>query len=251
MLSYTVREDSAVTRTLSGQMRHSETAAAAKQPLSKERIVQAAVELADREGINRLTMRRLAEELGTGAMSLYYYVPNKDELIDAMVDVVFGEIELPAIGERDWQAEMRRRAISTREALRRHLWAVGPMESRVKPGPANIRLHNDVLGCLREAGFSIEDAIHAYSVQDAYIYGFAQQEKSVPFDTPDEIPDVVEQQVRHVEENPELGDLAERFPYIAEVVLGHVATSGYDFRDEFEYGLDLILEALERRRIAG
>ena len=123
------------------------------------------------------------------------------------------------------------------------------MESRVTPGYASIRLHDAVLGCLREAGFSIEMAIHAYSVQDAYIYGFAHQEKSVPFDTPDEIPGVVEQQVQHIEESPDLGDLAEQFPYIAEVVVGHVATSGWDFRDEFEYGLDLILEALERRRV--
>jgi len=220
----------------------------AKQPLSKERVIQAAVELAASEGIEGLTMRRLAEELGVGAMSLYHYVPNKEELIDGMVDVVFAEIELPSIGDGDWQAAMRRRAISTRDALRRHRWAAGLMESRVTPGYASIRLHDAVLGCLREAGFSIEMAIHAYSVQDAYIYGFAHQEKSVPFDTPDEIPGVVEQQVQHIEESPDLGDLADQFPYIAEVVVGHVATSGWDFRDEFEYGLDLILEALERRR---
>jgi AcrR family transcriptional regulator len=217
--------------------------------LSKERVIGAAVELADREGLEAVTMRRLAQELGAGAMSLYYYVPNKDELIDGMVDVVFAEIELPTIGG-DWQAAMRQRAFDTREALRRHRWAVGVMESRVaKPGPANVRLHNAVLGCLREAGFSIPDAIHAYSVQDAYIYGFAQQEQSVP--TADEMPDVVEQQAQHIDDDPSFGELAEQFPHIAEVVMGHLATHGYDFSQEFAYGLDLILEALERRRRGG
>lgn len=230
-------------------MRDSATDRDAKQPLSKQRVIEAAVELADRQGLEGLTMRHLAEELRVGAMSLYYYVPNKDELIDGMVDVIFAEIELPSVGDGDWQAAMRRRAGSTRDALRRHRWAVGVMESRVTPGLASIRLHDAVLGCLREAGFSIEMAIHAYSVLDAYIYGFAQQEKSVPFDTSDEISGVIEQQVQHIEENPDLGDLAEQFPHIAEVVVGHIATSGWDFAEEFEYGLDLILEALERRRL--
>lgn len=231
-------------------MRASEPHTAARQPLSKERVVRAAVELADREGIEGLTMRRLADELRAGAMSLYHHVPSKEELIDGMVDVVFAEIDLPAT-HGDWQHEMRRRAVSTREALRRHRWAVGLMESRVRPGPASLRLHDAVLGCLREAGFSIELAIHAYSVQDAYVYGFAQQEKSVPFDTAEELPEVIEQQTRHVEQSPDLGDFAEEFPYLAEVVVGHIATSGFDFADEFEYGLGLILEALERRRSAG
>ena len=127
-------------------------------------------------------MRKLADELGAGAMSLYYYVPNKEELLDGMVDIVFGEIELPST-DVDWKTALRRRAISTREVLNRHRWAVGLMESRATPGPASLRLHDAVLGCLREGGFSIETAIQAYSVQDAYIYGFALQEKSLPFET--------------------------------------------------------------------
>jgi AcrR family transcriptional regulator len=221
-------------------------------PLSKERVLRAAVALAARDGIESLTMRRLADELGAGAMSLYHYVPNKEELLDGMVDIVFSEIELPST-DVDWKTAMRRRAISTREVLNRHRWAVGLMESRVTPGPASLRLHNAVLGCLREAGFSIELTIQAYSVQDAYIYGFALQEKSLPFDNAEESAAVAEEQVRQfaeLAEERQFGALAEDFPYLAEVVAGHVAKVGYDFAAAFDYGLDLILDALERRRDA-
>src|SRR5688500_8854685 len=195
-------------------------------------------------------MRRLAEELGVGAMTLYHYVPTKDELLDGMVDLVFGEIELPAT-DGDWRVAMRRRAISTREALNRHRWAVGLMESRATPGVASIRLHDAVLGCLREGGFSVEATIQASSVLDAYIYGFALQEKSVPFEDAEGAAAVAEEQVREFAELAEvrqLGELAEEFPYLAEVVAGHVAEVGYDFASAFEYGLDLILDALEARR---
>jgi hypothetical protein len=146
---------------------------------------------------------------------------------------------------------MRRRAISTRQVLNRHRWAVGLMESRLTPGPGSLRLHDAVLGCLREAGFSIEMAIHAYSVQDAYIYGFALQEKSLPFDTPEESAAVAEEQVREFAQlagERQFGALADEFPYLAEVVAGHVAKVGYDFTAAFEYGLDLILDGLEQRR---
>jgi AcrR family transcriptional regulator len=223
-----------------------------RAPLSKERVVQAAVALARRDGIESLSMRKLADELDTGAMSLYYYVPNKEELLDGMVDVVFSEIELPPT-DVDWRTAMRRRAISTREALNRHRWAVGLMESRRSPGPASLRVHNAVLGCLREGGFSIEMTIQAYSVLDAYIYGFALQEKSVPFDSAEEGAAVAEGQTREFAEQAEAQQtaaLAEDFPYLAEVVAGHVAKVGYDFASAFEYGLDLILDALEQRRDA-
>ena len=219
-------------------------------PLSKERVLRTAVELAHREGIESLTMRKLANELGVGVMSLYYYVPNKDELLDGMVDIVFSEIELPSTDD-DWKTAMHRRATSTREALTRHPWAVGLMESRTTPGPANLRLHNAVLGSLREAGFSIEMAIHAYSVQDSYIYGFALQEKTLPFESVEESAAVAEEHVRQfgeLAEERQFAALAEEFPYLAEVVAGHVAKVGYDFAAEFEYGLDLILDALETRR---
>src|SRR5688572_21423872 len=130
--------------------------------LSKERVLHAAVALAARDGIEALTMRKLADELGAGAMSLYHYVPNKEQLLDEMVDIVFSEIELPTT-DVDWKTAMRRRAYSTREVLSRHRWALGLMESRSRPGPASLRLHDAVLGCLRAAGFSIETTIQAYS----------------------------------------------------------------------------------------
>src|SRR5687767_8828719 len=159
--------------------------------LSKERVLHAAVALAARDGIEALTMRKLADELGAGAMSLYHYVPNKEQLLDGMVDIVFSEIEPPSL-ELDWQTAMRRRALSTREALNRHRWAVGLMEGRMNPGPASIRIREAILGCLREAGFSVEMTIQAYSVQDAYIYGFALQERSLPFESAEESTAVAE-----------------------------------------------------------
>jgi AcrR family transcriptional regulator len=209
--------------------------------LSTDRVLETAVAFADRHGLESLSMRKLAEELGAGAMSLYYYVPNKEQLIDGMVDIVFGEIEPPSL-ELDWKTAMRRRAVSTREALNRHRWAVGLMEGRMSPGPASIRIREAILGCLREAGFSIEETIQAYSVQDAYIYGFALQERSLPFESAEESTAVAEETTQQVAE------LAKDFPYLAEVVAGHVATVGYDFTAAFEYGLDLILDALETRR---
>src|ERR671914_871305 len=233
-------------------MARAQAATGTRVPLSKERVLHAAVALAARDGIESLTMRKLADELGVGAMSLYYYVPNKEQLVDGMVDIVFGEIEPPTT-DVDWKTAMRRRAISTREALNRHRWAVGLMESPTTPAPASLRLHNAVLGCLREAGFSIELTIQAYSVQDAYIYGFALQEKSIPFEDAEGAAAVAEAQYKEYDEleaERQLGELAEAFPYLAEVVVGHVAKVGYDFASSFEYGLDLILEGLERRRDA-
>jgi len=218
-----------------------EPATETRAPLSKELVLRTAVALADRHGIESLSMRKLADELGAGAMSLYYHVPNKEELIDGMVDIVFSEIEPPPL-ELDWKTAMRRRAHSTREVLNRHRWAVGLMEGRMKPGPAGIRLREAILGCLRRAGFSIEMTIQAYSVQDAYIYGFALQEKGLPFESAEESTEVAEATVQ------EVSDLAENFPYLAEVVAGHVANVGYDFGEAFEYGLDLILDALDTRR---
>ena len=231
-------------------MKRAELEPQANARLSKDRVLRAAVALADRDGIESLTMRKLADELGAGAMSLYHYVPNKDELIDGMVDIVFDEIELPST-DVDWKTAMRRRAISTREVLNRHRWAVGFMESRAMPGPASFRVHNAVLGYLREGGFSIETTIQAYSVLDAYIYGFALQEKTVPFEDAEGAAAVAEEQVREFEtqaEEQQIAALADEFPYLAEVVAGHVAKVGYDFREAFEYGLDLILDALEERR---
>jgi AcrR family transcriptional regulator len=210
-----------------------------RAPLSRERVFHAAVALADERGIESLTMRALGEELGVEAMSLYYYVANKDELLDGMVEVVFSEIELPTT-DVDWKTAMRRRAVSTRAAVARHRWAVGLLQSRTSPGPANFRLHNAVLGCLREAGFSVENAVHAYSLQDAYIYGFAFQEKTLPVDTPAQLAEAAESLRRQFS--------ADEYPHIAETITEQITKPGYDFADEFEFGLDLILDVLERLR---
>jgi AcrR family transcriptional regulator len=208
--------------------------------LSEERVLRTAVELADRHGIDWLSMRKLADELGVSAMSPYYYVANKDRLIDGMVDIVFGEIEPPSL-DVDWKTAMRRRAVSTREALNRHRWAIGHMEGRTDHGPANLRLHDACLGCLRAAGFSLEMTVHAYSVQDAYIYGFVLQETDMAPETADDFAAEAQRQMdayQHV-----LAD----YPNLVEVVGGHVAKAGYDYETEFLFGLDLILDALERR----
>jgi AcrR family transcriptional regulator len=218
-----------------------EAATETRAPLSRQRVLETAVALADRHGLESLSMRKLADELSVAAMSLYYYVPNKVELIDGMIDIVFGEIEPPTL-DVDWKTAMRRRAISTREALGRHRWAVGQMEGRTTHGPANLRLHNDVLGCLRAAGFSLEMTVHAYSVQDAYIYGFALQETDLTPETPDDFAAVAQQQM--VDYEAVLAD----YPHLVEVVGGHVAKAGYDYAAEFLFGLDLILDGLDRLR---
>jgi AcrR family transcriptional regulator len=212
-----------------------------RSQLSRDVVLRTAVEYADRHGLEALSMRKLADELGAGAMSLYHYVPNKTDLIDGMVDLVFAEIELPAL-DVDWRTAMRRRAVSTREALNRHRWAVGHMEGRSTHGPANLRLHDAVLGCLRAAGFSLEMTVHAYSVQDAYIYGFALQETDLTPETPEDFAAAAAQQME------DYAAVLADFPNLVEVVGGHVAEAGYDYATEFLFGLDLILDGLERIR---
>jgi AcrR family transcriptional regulator len=222
-------------------MSRPEPATEKRAPLSEERVLRTAVALADRHGLEWLSMRKLADELGVAAMTLYYYVPNKDRLVDGMVDIVFSEIEPPSL-EVDWKTAMRRRAISTREALKRHRWAVGQMEGRTNHGPANLRLHDAVLGCLRAAGFSIEATVNAYSVQDAYIYGFALQETDMSSETPDDFAAEAQRQMREYE--TVLAD----YPHLVEVVGGYIAKSGYDYAKEFLFGLDLILDSLDKLR---
>ena len=182
-------------------------------------------------------MRRLGQALGVEAMSLYNHVANKEEVLEGLVDVVFSAIEPPCNGG-DWKSAMRQRAISALEVLERHRWAIGLMESRTHPGPANLAHHDAVLRCLREAGFSVEGAAHAYSALDSYIYGFALQQMSLPFDTGEQAAKVAE---TFMPQFP-----AERYPHLTEIVIQHVVRPGYSYRKEFEFGLDLILDGLER-----
>jgi AcrR family transcriptional regulator len=211
-----------------------------RAPLTRERVLRAALALADEGGHEALSMRNVGKKLGVEAMSLYNHVANKEDILDGLVDIVFSEIAVSSPGEIDWKTAMRKRAISVREALNRHRWAVGLMEGRMAPGPASLRNHDAVMGCLREAGFPFRAAVHASSVMDAYIYGFALQEKHLPFETPDQVSEVMRIQRQHV---PEMDD----YPYLVEVAT-EMAKAGYDYATEFEFGLDLILDALERLR---
>ena len=204
--------------------------------LSRARVLGAAMALADGGGINSLTMRKLGQELGVEAMSLYKHVANKDDLLDGMIDLVFGEIELPST-EDSWRSAMRRRAVAVRAVLSQHRWAIGLMESRTSPGPATLRHHDAVIGCLRHAGFSIELVAHAYSALDSYAYGFALQERGLPFDTPEESSALAQDMVALFP--------ADEYPHLAELTFEHILQPGYDYSSEFLFGLDLILDGLD------
>jgi AcrR family transcriptional regulator len=214
---------------------------ARRAPLSRDQVLTAAVSLADESGIEALSMRRLGQALGVEAMSLYNHVASKSDMLDGMVDLVFAEIGLPAT-DVGWRAAMRQRAISARQALGRHRWAIGLMESRRSPGPATLRHHDAVIGCLRAAGFSIPLTAHAYALLDSYIYGFALQEASLPFGTGDETAEVTQ----------EIADQmpAGEYPHLTEFAVEHALQPGYSFGGEFEIGLDLILDALDRAAAA-
>jgi AcrR family transcriptional regulator len=213
-----------------------------RTPLSRERVLRSAVALADAHGIESLTMRRLGQELSVEAMSLYKHVANKSDLLDGMTDAVFGEIELPPAGT-PWRAAMRDRALSARAALNRHPWATGLMSSRTSPGPATLRHHDSVIGLLRGGGFSVALAAHAFSAIDSYVYGFALQEAALPFDTAEE--------TAQVASGIFAGMSAEEYPHFTELTVDHVLQPGYDYADEFEFGLDLILDGLERAHRGG
>lgn len=185
-------------------------------------------------------MRRVARELGVEAMSLYHHVPNKDAILDGVVDAVFAAIELPSAESDDWRDAIRARASSARVVLSRHSWALGLMDSRRNPGPATLRHHNAVLGVLREAGFTLPMAVHAVSLIDSYIGGFVLQEANLPVTTQDDVEQVAGSILEHVP--------ADELPYLTEVIVHHALRPGYDHTSEFSYGLDVILEALEARR---
>ena len=205
--------------------------------LTRAHVLDAAVAFADRSGIDSLSMRKLGDALGVEAMSLYNHVANKSALLDGMVDVVFGEIDLPP-ADGDWKSAMRRRALSARGVLGRHRWAIGLMESRTSPGPATLRHHDAVLACLRGSGFSVELTAHAYAALDSYIYGFALQEATLPFQSGEQTAAVAKEIMGRF--------AAGEYPHLTELAVEHVLQPGYDFGDEFEFGLNLLLDGLER-----
>jgi AcrR family transcriptional regulator len=207
--------------------------------LTRERVLEAGVSVADEHGIASLSMRKLGETLGVEAMSLYNHVANKSQLLDGMVDLVFAEIDLPR-GGTDWKTQMRERAESARQALRRHPWAIALMSTRTSPGPATLRHHDAVIGSLLGAGFSIAMAAHAFSALDSYIYGFALLETTLPLgDTEEETAEVAQTMMARVP--------ADEYPHLTRFSTEHILRPGYNYSDEFRLGLDLILESLEKR----
>lgn len=213
-----------------------------RAPLTREAVLRAAVALGDEKGVDSLTMRKLAERLGVEAMSIYHHVPNKEAILDGMIDAVFAEIDLPSYDD-DWRTSMRERAISARAVLVRHPWAIGLMDSRTNPGIASLRHRDAVIGCLRAGGFTIAGAAHAFSVLDSYIYGFALQETGMPFEATggdlDELAEAILEQMPR-----------DQFPHLTELIVDHALKPGYAYAEEFGIGLDLVLDGLERSRSA-
>jgi AcrR family transcriptional regulator len=203
-------------------------------PLSRERVLLAALRLADAEGLEALSMRNLAQELGVKAMSLYNHIKHKDDLIDGIVDIVVGEIEVPDF-KLDWKTAMRRRAISAHEVLLRHPWATMPIVSRINVGSAMLRYVDTTLGCLHEAGFSLEMADHIWNAMDSHIYGFTLQELNFPVEA-ENYSEVAKEGLPLIS--------AEQYPYMNDLT-HEVIERRYDGLHDFEFGLDLILNGLE------
>ncbi|MDN4611561.1 TetR/AcrR family transcriptional regulator [Arthrobacter burdickii] len=203
--------------------------------------MQVAVGLADAGGLESLSMRKLAQELGVEAMSLYYHVKNKDDLIDGMVDVVFSEIVLPSPGE-DWKTAMRERAESARAVLARHPWAIALMRST--PGAATLRHLDATIGCLRTAGFSPAMAGHAMSLLDSYVDGFALQEAALPLDEAGGITEATEDVLAQQQM------MSHAFPNLAEIAAAYILQPGYAFGNEFRFGLQVILDGIEAAHAA-
>lgn len=211
-----------------------------RPPLSPERVVDAASRVADAAGLAGVSMRSVGRELGVEAMSLYHHVASKDALLDGLADWIFVRIETPTAG-RPWRPQMEARAHSARAVLAAHPWGLGLIESRRTPGPANLRHHDAVLGCLRAAGFPVVLAAHAFSVLDAYVYGFVLTEVNLPFQPGEAAEDFVDG----------LGLVMAEHPHLAEMVAEQVVGRDYAYGDEFDYGLALVLDGLEARFTSG
>ena len=208
------------------------TEVADKAPLNAERTLQVALVIADDEGLEAVTMRRLARELGVEAASLYHHVNGKNHILDGLVEVVAAEIERP-VPSQDWRTAISERAVSTRAVLRRHPWAVSLMASRTSPGPATLGLLETGIRCFREGGFSVLQAAHAISVVDSYVHGFVLQEVNLPFRDESELSAMTG---AIMETFP-----ASEFPYLFEMTVEHVLKPGYDYGKEFESGLEVVL----------
>jgi AcrR family transcriptional regulator len=213
-----------------------------RTPLTRERVLHAALALADEGGIEALSMRRLGQELGVEAMSLYNYVEGKDDVLDGIVELVLDQIAIPE-GEADWKEALRRTATSAHETLVRHRWACGLMLGRTRVSPPRVRWMESVLRTLRTAGFSADLTHHAYHALDSHITGFTLWQVSMPFGTRMELLDVA---------NAFLRDLpADEYPYVVEHTRQHLAPLDPEGKPEFDFGLDLILDGLERLGDAG
>lgn len=207
-----------------------------RQNLSRERIVAAAARVADRAGLTGVSMRAVGTQLGVEAMSLYHHIAGKDELLDDLADWIFTGIDLPAVDD-PWRPAMAARAASARSVLSAHPWALSLIESRRAAGPALLRHHDTVLGCLRRNGFPVELAAHAFSAIDAYVYGFVLTERNLPLEDGERVDDFV----------AEIGLPVGDYPYLAEMITEQVAGRDYAYADEFDYGLGLILDGLQER----
>ncbi|MGZ3489237.1 MAG: TetR/AcrR family transcriptional regulator [Isosphaeraceae bacterium] len=208
-----------------------------RNPLNRDRVLRAAIALADEEGIESLTMRELGLRLGVEAMSLYNHVANKDDLLDGMVDLVVGEIDLPP-DPGGWREAMRCRAISAQAVYSRHPWASALMDSRTSSGPARLQYFDWILGTLRQAGFTQEMTARAVSVLDSYVYGFGRQQLNMsagPDVKPEEVAEAFLQ-----------GIPADKYPHLREMVVEYAMNAGHDASADFEFGLSLILDGLQR-----
>ena len=208
-----------------------------REPLSRVRVLAGALELADEVGVDALTIRRLAEHLGVKPMTLYHHVPGKEQILDGIVDMVFGEIDLPP-EDLPWTQAMRARCVSARAVLARHPWATPLMETRTSPGPATLRHHDAVLACLQGGGLSVVLTAHAYAIIDSFVYGFALQEANLPFGGGEDLAGLAEQIVDALPD--------EEYPHFAAFTRQHVLQPGYGFGSSFEVGLDLVLDGLDR-----
>ena len=207
--------------------------------LSRDRVLAGAIAIADAGGLGALTIRSLAQELGVKPMSVYHYVANKDEILDAIVDLVFSEIELPTVGG-DWKVEMRLRAASARRVLSHHSWAIALLQSRLNPGPATLRHHNAFIGTLRAAGFSVQMTAHAFALIDSYVYGFALSESALPIQGPESVADTATSMMDQYFS-------PDAYPDLLEFTTEHILKPGYCFGEGFDYGLTLILDAIASR----